>query len=116
MHQRNWLTAPSLRHAAAPAEPSSPQPGAGGGRPRDDVPAVRFSSAVEEIAPAASAERPRPDADAASTDVAADQLKALSRSLHGRPLQERRMNTYQFEAFSLPPSRVRTACPCRHRV
>lgn len=38
--------------------------------------------------------------------VSVDQLKALTKSLHGGPLQERRMNTYQFEAFSLPPSRV----------
>ena len=39
--------------------------------------------------------------------VPADELKAFTKSLQGRPLQERRMNTFQFEAFSLPPSRVR---------
>ncbi|KAG6040545.1 hypothetical protein E4U41_000181 [Claviceps citrina] len=58
---------------------------------KQSVPAVRFASTTEEIAP---------------VEVAADRLKAFTKPLHGRPLQERRLNTYQFEAFSLPPSRV----------
>ncbi|KAI6785201.1 Serine/threonine-protein kinase-like protein [Emericellopsis cladophorae] len=78
-------------------------------RPNDDVPAVRFSSAIEEIAPNAAHATP---ADASgsgpqSPEVAADQLREYTKSLHARPLlQERRMNTFQFEAFSLPASRV----------
>ncbi|PNY23121.1 Serine/threonine-protein kinase oca2 [Tolypocladium capitatum] len=91
--------------AAAPA--SSQQQSAPGDdvEPRNDVPAVRFSSAVEEISPTAAA-KPLAEQDSSFTQVTADQLKAFTKSLHGRPLQERRMNTYQFEAFSLPPSRV----------
>jgi hypothetical protein len=81
----------------------------------DGGPAVRFSSAVDVA--------PNPPAVTAShehvnvvhevggnhtfSDVAADQLKAFTKSLHGQPLQTKRMNTsYQFEAFSLPASRV----------
>ncbi|CAM1511609.1 Fc.00g091220.m01.CDS01 [Cosmosporella sp. VM-42] len=75
----------------------------------DDGPGVRFSSSVEEISPTqplASASPVERDESSSFTEVTADQLKALSKSLHGRPLQERRMNTFQFEPFSLPPSRV----------
>ncbi|KAL6893267.1 kinase-like domain-containing protein [Trichoderma evansii] len=39
-------------------------------------------------------------------EVAADQIKAFQKSLQGLPLQERRMSTFGFEAFSLPASRV----------
>ena len=79
---------------------------------KDDAPAVRFSSAVEEIDP----QTPTTSGDAIVSpghagEVAADQLKAFTKSLHGRPLQERRMNTFQFEAFSLPPSRVSKLMP-----
>lgn len=52
------------------------------------------------------AARPPGAADDVFTQVAADQLKAFTKSCRGCPLQERRMNTFQFEAFSLPPSRV----------
>ncbi len=77
------------------------------------TPAVRFSSAVQEFSPTAEApganESPAaaPDAPASeSQEVTPEQLRAFTKSLHGPLLQERRMNTYQFEAFSLPPSRV----------
>lgn len=72
-----------------------------------DVPAiVRFASATEEISPTATATAPLQHEDSSFNDVAADQIKALTKSLQGKPLQEKRMNTFQFEAFSLPPSRV----------
>jgi hypothetical protein len=72
-----------------------------------DTPAVRFSSAIEEIAAGPTPITPADDPMAASPDaVSADQLKQFTKSLQGRPLQERRMNTFQFEPFSLPPSRV----------
>lgn len=76
---------------------------------RNDVPAVRFASATEEISPAAF---PRQREDETFSEVTADQLKAFTKSLHGRPLQEIRMNTFQFEAFSLPPSRVSRLARC----
>lgn len=72
------------------------------------TPAVRFSSAVQEF----SLDNPEPvdtaegQSDAAH-EVTPEELKAFTKSLHGPLLQERRLNTYQFEAFSLPPSRVR---------
>ncbi|KAJ4138127.1 Nitrogen permease reactivator protein [Fusarium equiseti] len=80
-----------------------------------DVSGVRFSSAVEEISPTqpvtvepSSSNLEQEDRDQASpfTEVTADQLKAFTKSLHGRPLQELRLNNCQFEAFSLPASRV----------
>lgn len=77
------------------------------------TPAVRFSSAVQEFslsgdadaAAGADADAATP-ADAEQPEVTPEQLKAFTKSLHGSLLQERRLNTYQFEAFSLPPSRV----------
>lgn len=76
-------------------------------KPRDDAPAVRFSSAIQEISPGAlSTATPTATHDDTFNEVTADQIKAFTKSLRGLPLQERRMNTYQFEAFSLPPSRV----------
>ncbi|EHK42822.1 hypothetical protein TRIATDRAFT_1703, partial [Trichoderma atroviride IMI 206040] len=82
--------------------------------------AVRFSSAVEEIEPqtppAAAPASVNESLGTATTntsdrfdtfnEVAADQIKAFQRSLQGLPLQERRMSTFGFEAFSLPASRV----------
>ncbi|KAJ2959674.1 hypothetical protein NQ176_g11101 [Zarea fungicola] len=73
------------------------------------TPAVRFSSAVEEISHTESPTRNGTDAtpaDELQEEVTPEQLKAFTKSLHGPLLQERRLNTYQFEAFSLPPSRV----------
>jgi hypothetical protein len=81
----------------------------------DGGPAVRFSSAVDVAPnPPAVASSHEHDNDGHEgggnhtfSDVAADQLKAFTKSLHGQPLQTKRMNTsYQFEAFSLPASRV----------
>lgn len=69
--------------------------------------AVRFSSAVEEIAPGPAPSSPEADDGTVPDNVAADQLREFTKSLHGRPLQARRMNTFQFEPFSLPASRVR---------
>ncbi|KAF4973843.1 hypothetical protein FZEAL_9189 [Fusarium zealandicum] len=79
----------------------------------EDIPGVRFSSAVEEISPTKPA---APEESSSITDerhesspfteVTADQLKAFTKSLQGRPLQELRLNNCQFEAFSLPASRV----------
>jgi hypothetical protein len=83
----------------------------------EDTSGVRFSSAVEEISPtqpaavepsSSSLEQEDGDQSSPFTEVTADQLKAFTKSLHGRPLQELRLNNCQFEAFSLPPSRV---CP-----
>ncbi|KAH8736020.1 kinase-like domain-containing protein [Ilyonectria robusta] len=80
----------------------------------DDDAGVRFSATVE-ITPAVSAativnepstDPAERDESSSFTEVAADQLQAFTKSLHGRSLQELRMNTCHFEAFSLPPSRV----------
>lgn len=79
----------------------------------EDAPGVRFSAAVQEIsptepaAPEQSSSSPDETAPSSSfTEVTADQLKAFTKSLHGRPLQELRLTSCQFEPFSLPPSRV----------
>ncbi|KAJ4006718.1 Nitrogen permease reactivator protein [Fusarium irregulare] len=81
----------------------------------EDVSGVRFSSAVEEISPtqpvtvepsSSNVEQEDRDQSSPFTEVTADQLKAFTKSLHGRPLQELRLNNCQFEAFSLPASRV----------
>ncbi|KAL0944435.1 Serine/threonine-protein kinase oca2 [Colletotrichum truncatum] len=80
-----------------------------------DAPAVRFASSVEEITPAVTTTSPTdtqsPTDDAASggaslSEVTPDQLRALSKSLQGAPLQQRRMNVFGFEPYSLPASRV----------
>lgn len=91
-----------------PEEPAAAQE-----KGTEDAPGVRFSSAVQEIsptepaAPEPSSSSPDETAQTTSfTEVTADQLKAFTKSLHGRPLQEVRLNSCQFEAFSLPPSRV----------
>lgn len=77
---------------------------------KQDIPAVRFAVATEEISPSDLASDDKQDGDytfsETETETETDQLKAFTKSLHGRPLQARRMNTFQFEAFSLPPSRV----------
>ncbi|KAI9171006.1 Serine/threonine-protein kinase oca2 [Paramyrothecium foliicola] len=95
-----------------PAAESPPDtadaPASNEGKPVN-VPAVRFSSAVEEIAPGApTPASPHQDESSVFTEVAADQLKAFSQSIPHRPraLQERRINTFQFEPVSLPASRV----------
>ncbi|KAM4060394.1 kinase [Hirsutella rhossiliensis] len=93
-----------IPHAAASQSP--PYAPGDEGKPRPDVPAVRFSSAIEEISPSTTRAQPPAALDDGSPKVSPDQLRALTKSLHGGPLQERRINTFQFEAFSLPPSRV----------
>lgn len=73
----------------------------------DASPAVRFSSAVDVAPDPPAVTRSIGDShDDIFDEVTADQLKAFTKSLHGKPLQTHRMNTYQFEAFSLPASRV----------
>jgi hypothetical protein len=73
---------------------------------------------VEEIEPEAPVAQPAASSSLTTTtntsdrfdtfnEVAADQIKAFQKSMHGLPLQERRMSTFGFEAFSLPASRVR---------
>lgn len=93
--------------SAAPDHSLVPSHAAGdNSKIKSDIPAVRFASATEEISPSATATAPKQDDDFSFSEVAADQLRAFTNSLHGRHLQERRMNTYNYEAFSLPPSRV----------
>ena len=76
------------------------------------APAVRFASTTEEIStddPAINpvvSEKTREDGHS-MTPGDVEQLKEFTKSLHGEPLQQKRMGTYQFEPFSLPPSRVR---------
>ncbi|KYK59194.1 hypothetical protein DCS_00324 [Drechmeria coniospora] len=74
--------------------------------PANLVPAVRFSPAIDEMSPTATVTQPMAGKDLSFTEVTADQIKAFRNSMRGMPLQERRMSTFQFEAFSLPPSRV----------
>lgn len=110
--------------AAATAAPlaRAPSKESTSSKPRDAPGSVRFSSAVEEIEPAiepqASPTQPAASSPLTTTtntsdrfdtfnEVAADQIKAFQKSMHGLPLQERRMSTFGFEAFSLPASRVR---------
>ena len=74
---------------------------------------MRFKSTIEEIAP--------DDTDSGSSAAAVkalggglgnpgeatpEQIRDLSNRLKACPLQERRMNIFSYEAFSLPPSRV----------
>ncbi|KAG5980422.1 hypothetical protein E4U55_004039 [Claviceps digitariae] len=93
--------------STAPHQSSKPSHAAGGDpKMKQDIPAVRFAVPPEEISPSALAADDKQDGDYTFSEAAADHLKAFTKTLHGRPLQERRMNTFQFEAFSLPPSRV----------
>ena len=104
--------------AADDAQPQQPPPAAQDAADKSahatgtSTPAGRFSSAVQEFSPteapgADESPAAAPDAPASeSQEVTPEQLRAFTKSLHGPLLQERRMNTYQFEAFSLPPSRV----------
>ncbi|KAK7427416.1 Nitrogen permease reactivator protein [Neonectria magnoliae] len=104
-------------HEAAPEHPQNlTVPSTAEDKTDDDAAGVRFASAIEEITPAVSTvtfvNEPSPsdpadrDESSSFTEVTADQLHAFTKSLHGRPLQELRLNNCQFEAFSLPPSRV----------
>ncbi|KAG5941288.1 hypothetical protein E4U53_007439 [Claviceps sorghi] len=98
---------PDMMDPTAPHQPSILSHAAGGdSKMKQDAPAVRFAVTTEEISPSPLASDEKQDGDYSFSEAAADQLKAFTKSLHGRPLQTRRMNTFQFEPFSLPPSRV----------
>ncbi|OTA02363.1 Serine/Threonine protein kinase [Trichoderma parareesei] len=105
--------------AAATAAPlaRAPSKESTSSKPRDAPASVRFSSAVEEIEPESPVAQPAASSSLTATtntsdrfdtfnEVAADQIKAFQKSMHGLPLQERRMSTFGFEAFSLPASRI----------
>ncbi|RSL98421.1 hypothetical protein CDV31_012621 [Fusarium ambrosium] len=105
---------PRSQDLSAPESSQKPEePAVAQEKAAEDVPGVRFSAAVQEIsptepaAPEQSSSSPDETAPSSSfTEVTADQLKAFTKSLHGRPLQEVRLTSCQFEPFSLPPSRV----------
>lgn len=109
--ERQLLIMPALTAPEASQDPAEAAGGADDKKPGDGAPSVRFSSAIEEIAPTRSPLSP----DAArgsdgvqdAPELSSQQLKEFSQSLQGRQLQEHRMAAFQFEAFSLPPSRVR---------
>ncbi|PSR77999.1 kinase-like domain-containing protein [Coniella lustricola] len=69
-------------------------------------PTVRFKSTVQEIDPQHSLSQSPPSDHESAADVTPDDIKALSKSLQGSRLQEKRMNIFSFEAYSLPASRV----------
>ncbi|WQF80331.1 Putative serine/threonine-protein kinase, active [Colletotrichum destructivum] len=78
-----------------------------------DAPAVRFASSVQEITPTVTTTSPtdtQSPTDAATgaslPEVTPEELRALSKSLQSAPLQQRRMNVFGFEPYSLPASRV----------
>jgi hypothetical protein len=107
--QRPQLTFLSLlfldvAHNATPDASSEQQP--------QSSPAVRFKSTIEEIAPDDSTAPCPADIKRLSLgdpgEVTPEQLRDLSKKLKACPLQERRMNIFSYEAFSLPASRVRT--------
>ncbi|KEY74264.1 hypothetical protein S7711_00421 [Stachybotrys chartarum IBT 7711] len=85
----------------------APHVTAGASNVNNNVPAVRFSSAVEEIDPnQPSVISTKADSASAAQVIPPEQLRQLKKSVQGCPLQERRINTFQFEPVSLPPSRV----------
>ncbi|KAH8889729.1 Pkinase-domain-containing protein [Thozetella sp. PMI_491] len=79
-------------------------------------PAVRFKSTIEEISPPPNpvvaaettneASNPPPRGLGNPGEVSPEELRALSKSLMAAPLQERRMNIFAYEPFSLPASRT----------
>lgn len=75
------------------------------------TPAVRFASETQQITSSdtmkAATDAENADPNSSSREVTAEEIKAFTKSFQNMPLQERRLNTFQFEAFSLPPSRVR---------
>ncbi|KAK3318262.1 kinase-like domain-containing protein [Apodospora peruviana] len=83
--------------------------------PRDENPqsstAVRFKSTIEEIDPKDTTSGvPAAIAQEYSlgdpSEVTPEQIRDLSNRLKACPLQERRMNIFNYEAFSLPASRT----------
>lgn len=93
----------AIRDAPEPAAPQKSEDNVG--------PTVRFKSTVQEIDPQHSLSDSPPSNDDRAREVSPEDLKALSKSLQGHSLQERRMNIFNFEAYSLPASRV-----CRYSV
>ncbi|ROW09533.1 hypothetical protein VMCG_02618 [Cytospora schulzeri] len=78
-------------------------------RPENNVgPAVRFNSTVQEIDPQHTLSNSPPSPSVHVGEITSDDIKALSHSLQGTSLQERRMNNYSFEPFSLPASRTQS--------
>jgi hypothetical protein len=75
---------------------------------RFSLPDKSASSVQADESPAAS----RPS-ESSPPAVTAAEIRALSKALHGAPLQQRRMNVFQFEPISLPASRV---CIPQHSV
>lgn len=67
---------------------------------------MRFKSTVQEIDPQHTLSNSPPTTDEHVGEVTPEDIKALSKSLQGNQLQERRMNIFSFEAYSLPASRV----------
>ena len=110
----------NIEHYSEPAEssPDAQNAPSDNREPRfQPQPAVRFKSVVEEINPAApsqsyttSGKDEAPGEDGETGEVTADQIRALSKSLRGCHLQERRMNIFSYQPFSLPASRVRCSC------
>lgn len=86
----------------APESPVDPKPDESVG------PTVRFKSTVQEIDPQQSttlSNSAHSNNDPAA-EVTPEDLRALSKSLQANRLQERRMNIFSFEPYSLPASRV----------
>lgn len=84
------------------------------------APAVRFASKVEQydvdgghsrLEPTKQAPEPSATGLLQNPDVTPEQIKALSQSLADTNLQEQRMKSFSYQAFSLPPSRVREPSP-----
>lgn len=77
------------------------------------LPAVRFKSTIEEIGPNDAASTGLPIADGGALgdpgQVTPEDIRNLSDRLRACPLQERRLNIFSYEPFSLPPSRVRNS-------
>ncbi|KAK3390574.1 kinase-like domain-containing protein [Podospora didyma] len=73
-------------------------------------PAVRFKSTIEEIAPNDATRAVPAAAEGFSlgdpAEVTPEQIRDLSDRLKACPLQERRMNIFSYEPFSLPASRT----------
>ncbi|TLS31257.1 hypothetical protein PpBr36_02893 [Pyricularia pennisetigena] len=105
--------APAEPPAVVVAAPTSPtQAPAPAPTSQPAAPSVRFRSVVEEIGPevmqsGSSSEVPAPVDAHELGEVTPAQLSALTKSLQGSHLQERRMNIFSFQPVSLPASRVR---------
>lgn len=83
-----------------------PEPAAGQNSNNIVGPTVRFKSTVQEIDPKNPMSESHTGKDDRVGEVSPEELKALSESLQGHTLQDQRMNHFNFEAYSLPPSRV----------